>query len=633
MAYLSRFDHAKLGDVALAFARTAESLVLDEARARVEPHLERYRLGLLRLLMVGEIKKGKSSLINALLGCPELVPTGIDVATSTVFKVMHGPERRYRVFFQPKDPDQPGSPRLAPIDISAEQVRLYGTEAGNPNNDKGVDFIGIEHPHPLLKAGLVITDLPGLGGLFREHSLLTMRYLPKADAVLFVLDSVEQVLGRAEIATLERLRGTTPRIAFVQTKTDLVGEDQWRTWRERNLEIIEQKLGLKRAEVPYFAVSNELKRLADEHQSLRDLEDSGFPELLRYLNEDLLPQKQDALAAPVVAALEAALLAARQPLDDEVSVVSTDGREGLERLEANTKAAQAEYECWKVRELARLMQEFDDAYDRAYDDAVARVTRDLDPSPYGSVVGPVLAEIERAEFSAHGLAEEAERYADRMVDLCGRRMEEISRAFDAGIGDAYGGAAVRVGKALRPPQASAGSPTVSLERSSLAISPRGGLYEQARAGFYGMSAGGAIAGLLASVFFPPLGLGVAVASLLGGLFGGARSIRERREQERQGVLAQLRNILCDIVRRLQQEARRHLEVTAKQTRKKMTRALREAVEQRDRELKAVLAEIEQQKRRSREETSRRLKELKDKLGLIEAVLRLLHTAVPMAKAA
>jgi ribosome biogenesis GTPase A len=69
-----------------------------EAAGRIQSELEQYRRGLFRLVVVGEIKKGKSSFINALLGEPYPLPVMSDVATSTVFKVTYGDTRKYKVF-------------------------------------------------------------------------------------------------------------------------------------------------------------------------------------------------------------------------------------------------------------------------------------------------------------------------------------------------------------------------------------------------------------------------------------------------------------------------------------------------------------------------------------------------------
>ena len=121
-------------------------------------------LGIFKLVVMGEIKKGKSSFINGVCGIPELVPVHSDVATSTVFKIHHGTERKYTVYFQ-RDGE---AKELKKLEIPPEQVKDYGSEDGNPNNIKGVDFIAVEAPSPVLSDGLVILDTPGVGGLLRS---------------------------------------------------------------------------------------------------------------------------------------------------------------------------------------------------------------------------------------------------------------------------------------------------------------------------------------------------------------------------------------------------------------------------------------------------------------------------------
>jgi predicted GTPase len=196
-----------------------------EAAGRIQSELEQYRRGLFRLVVVGEIKKGKSSFINALLGEPYPLPVVSDVATSTVFKVTYGDTRKYKVFFYPKNPDEPDE-RTDTLEITHEQVVDYGTEDKNPRNEKGVDFIGVKLPHPLLKSGVMIIDTPGLGGLFREHSEITWRYVPNADAIFFVFDSVEAVASKDEMEYLKKLRKMTPFLFFVQARIDLVSTEQ-----------------------------------------------------------------------------------------------------------------------------------------------------------------------------------------------------------------------------------------------------------------------------------------------------------------------------------------------------------------------------------------------------------------------
>ncbi len=201
--------------------------------------LKQLNAGLFRLVIMGEIKKGKSSFINALLGQEGLLPTDSDIATSTVFKIIYGPERKFKVFLLP---DAETGAVLKPLEIREDQVNEYGTESGNPNNKHRVDFIAIELPHPLLATGLVIVDTPGIGGLYKAHREVTWRYAPKADAILFVVDSVESPIGRDEVEFLKDLTSKfTKRVFFVQTKTDAVGKEQVDQWQQRNLQVIARR--------------------------------------------------------------------------------------------------------------------------------------------------------------------------------------------------------------------------------------------------------------------------------------------------------------------------------------------------------------------------------------------------------
>lgn len=289
-----------LGARVLPFAEVLED---PSAHKRLEGWLDARQTRPFQLVVVGEIKKGKASFINALLGQPELLPALSDVATSTVYQVGWGETLTYRVHFQPQDPRAPAETTPPPQVIAAEAVATYGTEDGNPGNRRGVDFIAVELPHPLLKQGLTIIDTPGLGGLFKSHAEILWRYAPAADAVFFVLDSVEAVASRPEMEALERLRRMTPLLFFVQTKTDLVDEAQWREWQQRNLTILADTLGKPSETLDYFPISAKLKQAADRRQSAELLQDSGYAALLKFLQADLMALKDAYQASQILMAV------------------------------------------------------------------------------------------------------------------------------------------------------------------------------------------------------------------------------------------------------------------------------------------------------------------------------------------
>ena len=93
-------------------------------------------LGIFRLVVMGEIKKGKSSFINALIGTDNLVPVHSDVATSTIFKIHYGPEIKYTVYFEKDEKDFPPHlmrmkarnvrETIAAIEASTDSPQLIG---------------------------------------------------------------------------------------------------------------------------------------------------------------------------------------------------------------------------------------------------------------------------------------------------------------------------------------------------------------------------------------------------------------------------------------------------------------------------------------------------------------------------
>ena len=147
---------------------------------------------LFRLVVIGEIKSGKSSFINTLVGeaSPQL-PVDVPVTTSTAFVVSDGNPRSNKVYFN--DPNKPSF-----AIIGDDEIKEYGTENLNSQNEKGVSEIAITLPNDFLRYNKsIVIDTPGLGGVFKNHRAITWKYGPTADAICYVFRS--QQLTRSEI--------------------------------------------------------------------------------------------------------------------------------------------------------------------------------------------------------------------------------------------------------------------------------------------------------------------------------------------------------------------------------------------------------------------------------------------------
>ncbi len=298
-----------------------------EIRALTEQRRCRLRDGRLHLLVLGHFKRGKSSLINALLG-EELLPAGVVPVTAILTEVRFASVPEATVEY---------------ADGSVERVRpdavgRYVTESQNPENRKGVRRVTVGVPSPFLRAGLILVDTPGVGSVHRHNTSTAVASLQQADAALVVL-TVDPPLGQAELDFLAEVRRHVSRFFFVLNKTDLVGGDGAREAAEFCRLVLRDRLGL--GGVRLFPVSARRGLEAKRRRDDRLLAASGLPDLERQL-EEFLARERAALVLEQAArgghalaqALEQELTIRLRALRAPVSVLERAMAEVKPRLEA-----------------------------------------------------------------------------------------------------------------------------------------------------------------------------------------------------------------------------------------------------------------------------------------------------------
>ena len=181
--------------------------------------LDRLAEGRFQLAVVGQFKRGKSSLLNALLDAAVL-PTGVVPLTAIPTFIGYDPAYRVEVLFAAG-----GSDRITLPDAEALRALLMGyvTETGNPHNVQGVDRVNVFLPSPLLADGLILIDTPGIGSAERHNSDAALAALPDCDAALIVL-SPDPPITEAEITYLTQVAQHAAHIVPVLTKADLVDD-------------------------------------------------------------------------------------------------------------------------------------------------------------------------------------------------------------------------------------------------------------------------------------------------------------------------------------------------------------------------------------------------------------------------
>jgi GTP-binding protein EngB required for normal cell division len=184
------------------------------------------------LVAVGQFKRGKSSVINALLG-HALLPVGVIPLTSVVTVIRYGVTATCTIVFDNGDPRE----------VGLEMLADYVTESGNPRNSKHVSQVLIRYPSPWLESGVRLVDTPGIGSAYEHNNDVTQHYLPQADAVLFVT-SADQPMSKAELDFLESIRPYAGKIFYLLNKIDYLTPDEVGESLTFSRHIIEATLGI-----------------------------------------------------------------------------------------------------------------------------------------------------------------------------------------------------------------------------------------------------------------------------------------------------------------------------------------------------------------------------------------------------
>jgi len=179
---------------------------------------------------IGQSKRGKSTLINALIGEAAL-PVGIVPVTAVPTVVRLGDERRARI--QGSD----GSWR----EIAVSDLNQYVSEERNPENAKRVSGVEVFVPSPLLATGMCLVDTPGLGSVFTGNTAATQAFVPHIDAALVVVGADPPLAGE-ELALVESIGRQVPNLIVVLNKADRTTESEKTAAREFTRQVLEKRL-------------------------------------------------------------------------------------------------------------------------------------------------------------------------------------------------------------------------------------------------------------------------------------------------------------------------------------------------------------------------------------------------------
>ena len=269
---------------------------------------------------VGQFKRGKSTLINALIGQPVL-PVGFIPVTAVPTVIRFGEQARARVR------DRNGSWK----EINVSELEQYVSEQFNPENKKEVDGVEVFVAQPTVSSGMCMVDTPGLGSVFTGNTAATHAFIPHVDAALVVVGADPPLAGE-ELVLVEAVAKQVNDLILILNKADRTTEAEKAAAVSFTRQLLEKRL--HRSVGPVFEVSaaERMKNRGPERDwrelvaTLRRLVDESGSQLVRAacergllrLSEQLLvvlSEERDALRRPIEES-ERRIVAMRQTISE-----------------------------------------------------------------------------------------------------------------------------------------------------------------------------------------------------------------------------------------------------------------------------------------------------------------------------
>lgn len=245
---------------------------LDLKEDRVDGVFNKLKENRFNLVILGEFNRGKSTFINALLG-KVVLPSNILPTTSVITRLNYSEEIKIVVTMDDNSKKE----------IGIDNLVEYVTEN---NSSDDVKIVDIYYPIDICKYGCVIVDTPGVNDLNEQNVIITEKYIPQADAVLFMLDS-DQVFSESEKIFIKNkvMKSDIKKIFFIVNKADNIKEKTFNSLKKYVNDTVEE-LNLK-SKIYYISSKKVLINKINSNCIERDFEEDKYFELFNEFLHDL----------------------------------------------------------------------------------------------------------------------------------------------------------------------------------------------------------------------------------------------------------------------------------------------------------------------------------------------------------
>ena len=207
---------------------------------RTEDLIDKIENHKITLSVIGQFKRGKSMLVNSMLG-DSILPVGIVPVTAVVTTIEYG-EKAAAVRFS----------NGIIKEIPFEDMAAYIDEQLNTDNHLSVRQVKVFSPSDFLKDGMTLVDTPGVGSVHQKNTDEAYAFVKESDAVIFML-SVDSPINQIEVDFLRNASEFASKFYFVVNKIDQIDSSDLESYVNYCTGLIKKLMGTD--EIQLFSVS------------------------------------------------------------------------------------------------------------------------------------------------------------------------------------------------------------------------------------------------------------------------------------------------------------------------------------------------------------------------------------------
>ncbi|MCM8815171.1 MAG: dynamin family protein [Candidatus Omnitrophica bacterium] len=289
----------------------------------IEELLKRTKHQNFYLAIVGQVKRGKSTLLNALVG-EEILPSSIIPVTAIPTFVKYGSNLGVDVFFYDSGKKHIDAEN---VEEARNFICNYVMEEKNPENIMKVSFVEVSVPASILKERVVLIDTPGIGSTYLHNTETTLNFIPKCDAALFVT-SVDPLITEVELEFLKRLSKHMKNVWIVLNKIDYLSNKDLIVCKK----FIQNVLEKNGFEGKIFPVSAKMAISGKKQNNQEILAASNIDGLEDFITKDIFSKKKYILEESLYIKLKNAISEALTTMEIEIKSLKMPGQELEEKL-------------------------------------------------------------------------------------------------------------------------------------------------------------------------------------------------------------------------------------------------------------------------------------------------------------